>query len=365
MSSAPRPLPSNFFAIDTHADTFARVLDSGIDFLTDGDKLAVSLGGMQEGGLSAQVFALYVAPGMPPGMTFKRAMAMASAGLLAAANSGGRFAFVRTADELETTWKLGVKCGLLAVEGAHILEGDILLLQVLHAMGVVSMTLTHANGNEFADSSQDRHRWGGLSEAGIELVREMNRLGMLVDVSHTSDETTAAVLNVSTAPVIASHSGCRSVCDHPRNLPDELIRGIAERGGLIHVPYYPPYLDQKASEVFTANWDRLRGEDSPDAPADDPEYMANLYARCMRDVPPVPLESVCAHIDYLVSLVGTEHVGLGSDWDGADVTVLGLEGCASIGKLAGALFSRGYSEKDVRSIFGENFLRVLRKVVGE
>jgi membrane dipeptidase len=227
------------------------------------------------------------------------------------------------------------------------------------------MTLTHANTNEFADSSQDVRRWGGLSEAGRELVRTMNRLGMIVDISHTSDETTADVLDMTTAPVIASHSGVRAICNHPRNLTDDLIRRIASTGGVVHVPYYPPYLDQKAADVFTANWNRLRGENSSDAPADDPEYMARLYGSCMRDVPPVPLEAVCSHIDYLVALVGPEHVGLGSDWDGAEVTVTGLENCELIADLAIALVAHGYGEKDLRAIFGGNFLRVLREVVGK
>jgi membrane dipeptidase len=365
MSSAFVPLPANFFAIDTHADTFARVLDHGFDFLTDDTHLAVSLPRMQHSGMGAQMFALYVAPGMPPGMTFKRAMLMASAGLAAAARSQGKFVFVRSAKELEAEWARGVKCGLLSVEGAHVLEGDLSLLQVLHASGVVSVTLTHANGNEWADSSQDRPRWGGLSEGGRALVREMNQLGMIVDVSHTSDQATAAVLEVSNAPVVASHSGCRALCDHPRNLTDDLIRAIAAKGGLVQIPYYPPFLDQKASDVFVASWNRLRGDESHDAPADDPEYMARLYATCMRDVPPVPLEAVCAHIDHATSLAGADHVGLGSDWDGADVTVQGLESCAMLGELARLLSSRGYSDKDLRAIFGGNFIRVLRKVVGE
>ena len=364
MKVASQPIPQNFFAIDTHADTFALVLDSGVDFLTDEHKLAVSLPRMQRGGMGAQVFALYVAPGMAPGLTFKRAMAMASVGLAAASNSQGRFVFVRTAQELEAAWGHGAKCGLLAVEGAHVLEGDLGLLHALHGIGVISITLTHANGNEFADSSQDRKRWGGLSEAGRALVREMNRLGMIVDVSHTSDETTADVLQVSNAPVIASHSGCRALCNHPRNLTDELIVAIAAKDGLIHIPYYPPFLDQQASDVFTKNWDLLRGEDSPEVPADDPEYMARLYARCMRDVPPVPLEAVCLHLDHVVSLVGIEHVGVGSDWDGTDVTASGLESCSLLGDLVAALASRGYCDADLRAIFGNNFLRVLRKVVG-
>lgn len=357
-------LPAEMLSIDTHADTFAYVLDRGSDFLAGDRTLAVSLPRMHRGGLGAQIFALYVAPGMPPGQTFLRAMAMASAGLATAERSQGKFAFVRTARELEREWARGAKCGLLAVEGAHVLEGNGMLVHALHAMGIVSITLTHANTNEFADSSQDARRWGGLSQAGRDLVLTMNRLGMIVDISHTSDETTSDVLDISAAPIIASHSGAHAICNHPRNLNDELILRIAAGGGVVHMPYYPPYVDQQAANVFTANWDRLRGEQSLHAPADDPEYMARLYARCMRDVPPVPLEAVCAHIDHIVSLVGVEHVGLGSDWDGADVTVTGLENCETLGDLANALTLRGYSQVDLRAIFGGNFLRVLREVAG-
>jgi membrane dipeptidase len=258
-----------------------------------------------------------------------------------------------------------VKCGLLAVEGAHALEGNGSLIYTLHAMGMVSITLTHANSNEFADSSQDTRLWGGLSESGRHLVRAMNRLGMVVDVSHTSDETTLDVLKTSEAPVIASHSGARALCNHPRNLGDDLILAIASTGGIIQVPYYPPYIAQNAADVFNRNWDRVRGERSLIAPSDDPEFMARLYAQCMRDVPAVPLEAVCDHIDHIVSLVGVSHVGLGSDWDGADVTVTGLENCARLPALASVLTSRGYSVENLKAIFGGNFLRVLREVIGK
>lgn len=353
----------DFVIIDSHADTFARVLDYDRDFLTDDPHLAVSLPKMERGGMTAQMFALYVAPGLPPGMTIKRALSMAAVGMSAAARSGGRFRFVQTAEEVEAVAAANGKCGLLSVEGGHILEGNPLLLYPLRAMGVVSMTLTHNNTNEWADSSQDQPRWGGLNDLGRTVIRKMNQLRMIVDVSHTSDDTVRDVLAVSTAPVIASHSGCKAICNHPRNLPDDLIRGIGAAGGLVQLPYYPPFLLQAASDAFEMNWHRLRGGLKAGG-GEDPGYMEKFYALCMENVPPASVEDLCAHIDHAVSLVGPASVGLGSDWDGADAMVTGLESCATISVLSDALSARGYSTSDLRGIFGGNFLRVLREVVG-
>jgi membrane dipeptidase len=227
------------------------------------------------------------------------------------------------------------------------------------------MTLTHARNNEFADSSQDVRNWGGLNDLGRQVVKEMNRLGMIVDVSHTSDETVEDVLKVSKHPVIASHSCCKALCKHPRNLPDSLIKKIAKTGGVVHITYYPPFLDDRAAEIFEQNWTRLRKTLAAVPPPENPSYMSDFYARCMEGVPEVPLETLCKHIDHAVTLVGTEHVGIGSDWDGANVTVKGLENCGRISNLTKALLERGYRAKEVRAMLGGNFIRVLKKVVGE
>ena len=147
---------------------------------------------------------------------------------------------------------------------------------------------------------------------------------------------------------------------------DELIRGIAKRGGVVHIAYYPPYLDTEAAAVFEHNWERLRGSVSPTSAADQqPGYMADLYARCMQGVPEVSINKLCDHIDHVVSLTGFEHVGLGSDWDGANIVVKGLERCAQLPAVTEALFKRGYKEREIRQILGENFLRLLEEVVGE
>jgi membrane dipeptidase len=365
MVSGYRQTHESAIVIDTHADTFSRVLDEGLDFFDGRSGLAVNLPQMNSGGLDVQIFALYIAPGMPPGCTVRRAMAMAGSFFDAVARSKGRLVLVQTGKELEKAVGQGKKCGMLSIEGGHIIEGDINILRSFHSLGAVSMTLTHARNNEFADSSQDARNWGGLNDLGRQVVKEMNRLGMIVDVSHTSDETVEDVLKVSKHPVIASHSCCKALCKHPRNLPDSLIKKIAKTGGVVHMTYYPPFLDDRAAEVFEQNWTRLRKTLAAVPPPENPSYMSDFYARCMEGVPEVPLETLCKHIDHAVTLVGTEHVGIGSDWDGANVTVKELENCGRISNLTKALLDRGYRAKEVKAMLGGNFIRVLKKVVGE
>jgi membrane dipeptidase len=251
---------------------------------------------------------------------------------------------------------------MLSVEGGHALEGDLNVLRSLRALGVTSMTLTHANSNEFADSSQGERLWGGLSEMGRGLVEEMNRIGMLVDISHTSDETVEAALKCSKSPVFASHSCCRALCDHPRNLTDELIKKIARRGGVIQIAYYPPYLEAQAAAVFEGNWKKLRA--TWPSSANGQTDMAAFYAACMKGVPEVPISTLSDHIEHAVSVAGIDHVGLGSDWDGANIVVGGLENCAHLPRLTAALLKRGYRDRDIQKILGGNFVRFLKEVLG-
>lgn len=349
-------------AVDTHADTFGRVLDEGLDFLNARSGLAVTLPGMQTGGLDLQIFALYVAPGLPPGGTIKRTLQMAGCFFQAVAASQARFRLVENTEDITQSIASGAKCGMLSVEGGHALEGDLNLLRSLRALGVTSMTLTHSNSNEFADSSQGERVWGGLNELGRKVIAEMNRIRMLVDVSHTSDEAVDAAVACSKFPVIASHSCCYAVCQHPRNLPDELLKKIARRGGVIHMAYYPPFLDPHAAAVFESNWHRLHS--TWFASSDGAPDMAGFYAACMEGVPEVQLSKLCDHIDHAVSVAGIDHVGLGSDWDGASTVVRGLETCAALPEITAALLERGYGESDVQKILGGNFMRVVKEVLG-
>jgi membrane dipeptidase len=360
-----RELHESAIVVDTHADTFSRVLDEHLDFFDEQSGLAVNLPQMYSGGHDVQMFALYIAPGMPAGETVKRAMAMAGCFFRAVGESHGRLVHARTGKQLEDAIATGKKCGLLAIEGGHVVEGDLNVLRSFHSLGVVSMTLTHANSNDFADSSQGERRWEGLNDLGREVVAEMNRVGMIVDVSHTSDETVEAVLQTSRAPVIASHSCCKALCKHPRNLTDALMKEIASGGGVIHITYYPPYLDDTAADVFERNWELFGAELKRDDAPHDPQYMEAFYKRCMEGVPDVSLDVLCDHIDHAVALVGPDHVGIGSDWDGANITVKGLENSSRLPELTRMLVNRGYSESDIQKILGRNFIRVLKEVTGQ
>jgi membrane dipeptidase len=363
---AYRAIHESAIVIDTHADTFGRVLDEHLGFLDQEVGLAVNLPAMIKGGLDAQVFALYVEPTALPGVGLKRLLAMAGTFFEAVTASGGSFVVARTAWEVRRAVASGRKCGLLAVEGGHVIESDLNVLRALHHLGVISLTLTHANTNDWADSSQGERRWGGLNDMGRQVVLEMNRLGMLVDVSHVSDETLECVLETSQAPVIASHSCCRSLCNHPRNLSDELIKKIASRGGLVDMAYYPPFLDQTVADLWQRNWTELNGDEVVSGKSGEPDgRIGKLYSQCSEGLPEVGLDRLVEHIDHAVSLVGPEHVGLGSDWDGSTINVKELESCETLPLLTDKLLTQGYSERAIRLILGENFLRVLNDVTHE
>jgi membrane dipeptidase len=225
---------------------------------------------------------------------------------------------------IDSALKSGKKAALLSIEGGHVLEGSISVLRLFYRLGVRCVTLTWNGRNEVADGVAERGTGGGLTEFGKKVVREMNRLGMLIDVSHLSEAGIRDVLSISEAPVIASHSNCYSICNHPRNLTDEQIVAIARKEGLIGINFYPEFLG--------------KGE--------------------------ISLDTVIEHIEHVTSLVGVDYLGLGSDFDGIDKTPAGLEDVGKLPKLTERLLKRSYKEEDIRKILGKNFLRVLKRVLG-
>jgi membrane dipeptidase len=359
-----RQIHHSAIVVDTHADTFGRMSPNGVEFFADDSPLAVSLPKMDKGGLDVQMFALYVDPALS---TPVEVLAMAGRFFRTIEMSNGSLVFATTACDIRQSVAAGKKCALLSIEGGHAIADSIDVLRAYRRLGVVSLTLTHANSHGWADSSQDDRRWGGLNELGRRIIREMNDLQMLIDVSHASDETVLAVLECSRQPVIASHSCCRALCDHPRNLSDELIVAIAQKGGAININYYPPYIDPVAGARWQAGWTRLKEEQRRAASEGEGVAYGGFYAaceRCLEDMPPISIRALCDHIDHAVSLVGPEHVGLGSDWDGATVMPLGLETCETLPAVTEELVGRGYSEAELRLILGESFLRLFRTVIG-
>ncbi len=254
------------------------------------------------------------------------------------------FLLALTADDVERAPREGKIAALIGIEGGHAIEDSLRILRACHALGVRYMTLTHSFTTNWADSSGDvdkpgvKHH-GGLTDFGREVVREMNRLGMMVDVSHVSDETFRDVMETSAAPVIASHSSCRAIADIPRNMTDEMIQAMANKGGVIHINFGCEFVSPK-SAAFNPTLDAGRSKVTPPASIDD----------------------VVAQIDHVVKVAGIDAAGIGTDFDGIECVPTGLEDVSKFPNLMRALRERGYSTEQIRKIWGGNTLRVMRAV---
>lgn len=250
---------------------------------------------------------------------------------------------------------------LIGIEGGHAIENSLGALRAFHDLGVRYLTLTHANTLDWADAATDEPRSGGLSPFGEEVVREMNRLGMLVDLSHVSDETMRDAIRVAEAPVIFSHSSARAVADHPRNVPDDVLRLLPENGGVVMVNFYSGFVDPEGARVMRDMFEvrrELRARFPGDAARADSAYDA---WRAANPVPRGTVATVADHVDHVVQVAGIDHVGLGSDYDGVSLLPEGLEDVSTYPALTVELLRRGYSDADVRKILGENVLRVMEE----
>jgi membrane dipeptidase len=280
-----------------------------------------------------------------------------------------RLLFATTAADVRRAKREGKVAILIGVEGGHAIESSLDRLRDLHARGVRYLTLTWNNGLPWAGSSigADGTRTGGLSDFGRDVVREMNRLGMLVDLSHVSDSTFFDAIAVSRVPVIASHSSARALSDFPRNLSDDQLRAIARNGGVVNVNFFSRFLDSqyraRADAVdaqITAARRALRpGPDSAAAAAGLSARRDSLLAA----LPQTPFSVLIDHIDHVARVAGVDHVGIGSDFDGVSALPVGMEDVTRLPRIAQALLDRGYSEQDVTKILGGNMLRVMERVL--
>ncbi len=365
--------------IDGHADTPQRFADEGWDFtgaLGDGH---LSLEAVRAGGLDAEFFAIWVEPAEWRGRFRERAL-----GLIASVEDQVRrhadvMRLCRTAEEVRRAKADGVFAVLLGLEGGHAIENSLELLRRYFDLGVRYMTLTWTNTNEWADSSGDAEdptvaHHGGLTGFGRDVVREMNRLGMMVDVSHVSDAAFWDVLRTSKAPVIASHSSARALCGVARNLTDEQLRAVATNNGVVQVNFYAAFLDDRFREAWKATEGerhalvaeaekpyRERGEPVP--------YSVSLgidrrfYAERMSGHVPLPtFECLIDHLDHVTRVAGTDHVGLGSDFDGFSLLPQGIRSAADLPKITAALAGRGYTTHQLEKLLGGNLLRVMGQV---
>jgi membrane dipeptidase len=333
--------------IDTHNDVTSATL-RGFDIGEPSTKTHTDIARLRQGGVGAQFFAVYVAAEYAKtNQSAHRALEMIDTvrhDILARYPKD--FVFATTADEIEAAHKQGKIAALMGIEGGHAIEDSLRLLRDFYALGIRYMTLTHTNTNGWADSSADQPKHNGLSPLGKDVVREMNRLGMMVDISHVADKTFWDALEVSQAPLIASHSSCRAVADVPRNMTDDMIRGLAKKGGIIQINFNCGFLTNAA-----AKGEKALGKS---------DEAAVVKAYESGKIPRATLADVVAHIDHAVKIGGVDAVGLGSDFDGVPCTPAGLDDVSKFPSLTRALLEKGYAAGDIRKIYGGNLLRVMR-----
>ncbi|HWX56707.1 MAG TPA: dipeptidase [Verrucomicrobiae bacterium] len=377
-NDSPQAIHASAIIIDTHADTPQRFLDENFDLGQDTPVSAghIDLGKIKQGNLGAEFFSIWVEPDFR-GHYARRTLDLIDSVYQQAARHPDQMTMAFTADDIARAHEHHKFAALMGIEGGHSIENDIRLLREFYRLGVRYMTLTWSNTNEWADSSGDsdnatvRHH-GGLTPFGKDVVREMNRLGMMIDISHVSDDTFYQAVETSRAPVIASHSSSRALTNHPRNMTDDMLRAVARNDGVVMVNFYSAFVDQdylKASsdpakvterdaavEAFKTQHAHADG-----SPVTYDEY-APLEKKWAAQFPRPPLRSLMDHIDHIAKVAGIDHVGLGSDFDGVTSLPQGIDSVADLPRITQALYDLGYNREQIQKVLGGNLLRVMRKV---
>jgi membrane dipeptidase len=362
--------------IDTHADTPQRFLDDNFDIGdTDAKDIGhINLDKARAGNLGAEFFSIWVEPSYK-GQFAHRAMELIDTVYEQAARHPDRMMMAFSVDDIERAHKQKKLAALMGMEGGHAIENDIRLLREFYRLGIRYMTLTWSNTNEWADSSGDINdpkieHHSGLTDFGKQVVWEMNRLGMMVDISHVSDKTFYDAVATSKAPVIASHSSARALTNAPRNMTDDMLRAVTKNNGVVMVNFFNGFID----EDFRKRMDAMAKDRDAAVAAFIEQHKASgrpvpyaQYDRIEREwaakIPRPPLRSLIDHIDHIAKVAGLDHVGLGSDFDGVSgATPTGIDSAADLPKITQALLERGYTADDIKKILGGNLLRVFREV---
>lgn len=374
-SAEASTLHDRLLTLDAHLDTPLLFHRDGYDFSARGsyaeDRTNVDLPRLQEGQLDGGFWVIYTAPGPLNAEAYKAARTSALVRQMAIREMAAKYSdsveLAFAADDAERIHQAGKIVVFQSMENAYPMGEDLSLLEVFYTGGLRMLGLVHFRSNQFADSSTDDPLHGGLSELGKDMVREANRLGMIVDASHASDDALRDMMAVSSTPVILSHSGPDGVYEHARNVPDELLVQLAESGGVVHVNAFPGYLEE-----LTTNPDRdaavaaLRAEFGTNFAAMSDEQIAAFRAAQIEvdnQYPPdrSSFEKYVEHLLYTIELVGIDHVGIGADWDGGG-GVTGMEEVSLVPKITQALVDAGYSEEDIAKVWSGNVLRLLREV---
>jgi len=370
-----RAIHESALIIDTHADTPQRFLDEHFDLSTDTSTHDghIDFGKIKAGNLGAEFFSIWVEPTGNPQFAH-RTLALIDSVYQQAAAHPDKMVMAFTADDIIAAHRNGKFAALMGIEGGHSIENDIRLLRDYYRLGVRYMTLSWSNSNEWAESSGTVKVPGvtpprGLSDYGKQVVLEMNRLGMMVDISHVSDQTFYDTIATTHAPVIASHSSARALTNHARNMTDEMLRAVAKNGGVVQVNYFSAFIDENYRKAFEAT---SKERDAAVAAIDAQYKNADSATRYrMHDnaekewadrIPRPPFSSLINHIDHVAKVAGVDHVGLGSDFDGVSTLPQGIDSTADLPKITQALLDRGYSREQIHKVLGGNLLRVMREV---
>ncbi len=364
-----RRLHRDVIVIDTHSDTTPRFQADDWDITERHPKTDshMDFPRMREGGLDAQFWSIYTGQAQHPGDAMKVALQRIDAVHRLVERHAEETGLATTAEGIRSLVAAGKLASLMGVEGGHMIEDDLAVLRNYYRLGVRYMTLTHSFHTNWADSSGTTDVpapvHDGLTGFGEDVVREMNRLGMMVDVSHVADATFFDVIRVSRAPVIASHSSCRAVADHPRNMSDEMLVALAGNGGVILINFYPGYIDDEANRATRAYFEKWKPafEAMRAAHGDDPAALGRARREHIRQhpVPQTSLDVLLDHFDHAIRVAGPDHVGLGADWDGVPSMPEGMDEVSALPALTRGLLARGHDDETVRKVLGENLLRVM------
>src|SRR5271163_2400854 len=377
ISAKARAIHESAIVIDTHADTPQRFLDDNFDIgSTDPKDIGhLSLDKARAGNLGAEFFSIWVDPETNQGHYAKHTLELIDTVYEQAARHPDRMMMAFSVADIERAHKQKKLAALMGIEGGHSIENSIRLLRDYYRLGVRYLTLSWSNTNEWADSSGDiddpkvQHH-NGLTDFGRQVVAEMNRLGMMVDISHVADKTFWDAIAATKAPVIASHSSARALSNAPRNMTDDMLRAVAKNGGVVDVNFFSGFDDQSYGDANKAQQkerdaavkeylDKLKAEGKT------PSYMdeEHIQRQWMAKIPRPPFKVLIDQIDHIAKVAGVDHVGLGSDFDGVGgATPQGMDSAADLPKITQALLDRGYSPEDIKKILGGNILRVFRQV---
>jgi membrane dipeptidase len=363
-----RKLHFSSIVLDTHDDTTQRFFSKNFDLGKRNPDGHVDIPRMREGGMNAIFFSIWIDGRIMGPPAVQKALDQIDAVHENVKKYSMDMVFCRTAEEVRRAHEQGKIAALMGVEGGHMIGNDIRVLRMFGDLGVRYITLSHFYNDEWADSSTDKAVHNGLTDFGKDIVREMNRQGIMVDISHVSDKTFYDALEVSKAPLMASHSSCRALCNHVRDMSDEMIKALAAKGGVIQINYERSFIDQAYKDAYdkisggvVANFDAIAkscGDDQECATRKITDAQKQLTEE--GKLPHVSWERIIEHIDHVAKLVGADHVGLGSDFDGATMPE-GMEDCSKLPRITEALVRKGYSDDDIRKILGGNLLRVMEQ----